>query len=183
MLNMNGDGDFEDTTTLSSLRHKIKRALLSVKKELNHHLESINENTNEIQANYEYIAELDSRIEKLNGKVDEVQLFLKQTRNFHIDEQVPQYQVQPLSVHEKRVFVLLYTAPSMLCYNDIAHALNMSESLARSYVTNLIEKGIPVVKQYQRGKPLISLDAKFKRAQAEFNIVKIQQKQLDNFSI
>ncbi len=178
---MGFDGDIGEFTSIAGLKFQLKRGFSKIKQEFTHHREAINENTNEIQANYEYITELESRIEKLKEKIDEMQMFLKSSTNYKVDEGTDKYQIQPLSVNEKRVFIILYTSPSLLTYNDIAHALNISESLGRSYSTNLIEKGVPIVKKYVAGKPYLSLDVNFKKAQAEYNIVKLQQKQLSNF--
>ena len=117
----------------------------------------------------------------MKEKLEEIQIFLKNTSNYQIEEGTEKYSIQPLSVNEKRVFILLYTAPNLLTYNDIAHALNISESLSRSYITNIIEKGVPIVKKYVSGKPYLCLDKDFKKAQAEYNIVRIQQKQISNY--
>jgi len=54
--------------------------------------------------------------------------------------------------------------------------MNMPISLARQYITNLLEKGIPVQKKYISAKPYIFIDPKFKNLQAKKNILKIEQK-------
>ena len=52
----------------------------------------------------------------------------------------------------------------------------MPISLARQYITNLLEKGIPIQKKYIKQRPYIYLDQKFKNLQAKKNILKIEQK-------
>jgi len=46
----------------------------------------------------------------------------------------------------------------------------------REYVTNLLEKGIPIQKKYVNTIPHLLLDPKFKNLQAKKNILKIEQK-------
>ncbi len=40
-----------------------------------------------------------------------------------------------------------------LSYGKIAGSINLTESLVKQYVTNLIEKGIPIIKEYRLGRP------------------------------
>ena len=55
-------------------------------------------------------------------------------------------------------------------YREIARKIALSESLVGSYVTNLIEKGIPVVKKYGDGRVYLRLEDDFRREQAKNNI-------------
>ncbi len=161
-------------------KQAIKRLISRLKQELNGHLDSINENTNEIQANYEYIREMDQKIEKLKLRLDNVEVFLDDKESFKQIEQ-EKIEIQPLSVNEKMAFMALYTSNSPISYFEISEKIGLSEPLVRSYITNLIEKGIPVVKTYKNGNPLIALEEKFKELQTKQNLVKIQQKQISNF--
>lgn len=164
------------------MKFQLKRAFGKIKDEFNHHLEAINENTNELQANFEYLTELDGRIDKLSSRLEHVEMFLKKLdETFRIAEESEGYSIQPLSVNEKRIFTIIYSAQKSLFYAEIAQALSMSESLVRSYLTNIIEKGVPIVKKYVHGKPVISLDEEFKQLQQKQNIVNLSQKQLDAF--
>ena len=47
---------------------RLKGVFSDVKEELEDHLTAINENTNEISANYEYLCEIDSKMDKLNER-------------------------------------------------------------------------------------------------------------------
>ncbi len=172
----------ERQASVVALKHQLKRAFSKIKEELAHHLESINENTSEIQANYEYTAELDARIDKLSSRLEHIEIFLKKLDDsFKIAEEIEGYTIQPLSVNEKRIFTVIYSSQKALSYAEIAQALSLSESLVRSYLTNIISKGIPIVKKYVSGKPVIYLDEEFKKLQQDQNIVKLSQKQLDAF--
>ena len=172
----------ERSGSVAALKYQLKRAFNKIKEEFTHHLEGINDNGNEIQANFEYLTELDARIDKLSSRLEHVEIFLKKIDDsFKIAEESDGYTIQPLSVNEKRIFVIIYSSQKPLPYSDIANALSLPESLIRSYLTNIIEKGIPIVKKYVNGKPVISLDEEFKKLQKQRNIVKLSQKQLNIF--
>lgn len=157
---------------LKDFEGKLKKAFSKVKEELSNHLETINENTNEFQANYEYICEINSRIDKLNEKIDDIQVMLSKIVNTKIKKQYDEkFFVEPLTINEKQVFKVIYAADKKLKYSDIAKQTNMSQSLVRTYVTNLIEKGVPITKEYVQGKPLIALNLEFKELQAKKNLV------------
>lgn len=161
-------------------KYSIKKFISSLKQELNEHLDSINENTNEIQGNYEYIKELDQKIEKLKLRLDNIELFLNEKANFTQKGQ-DEIRIQPLSVNEKLVFMALYTSNSPVSYFDISKQIGLSESLVMGYITNLIEKGVPIVKKYIGAKAQIFLEKEFKELQAKHNLANINQKQVSNF--
>jgi len=151
---------------------EISSSLKEAKDELDEHLMSINQNTNEIQTNYEYLCELDSKIEKLKERIDEITMFLGLSRPKQ------QYKVSPLTKSEKEVFLVLYTKgeeKGYLTYKEIAKCLAQSENLVMNYITNLIEKGIPIIKKYANNKVYIKLDPSFKGLQAKENIVGIDE--------
>jgi biotin operon repressor len=174
--------DSDRQASVIALKYQLKRAFSKIKEEFSQHLESINENTNELQANYEYLSELETHVDKLSGRIEHIELFLKKLDDsFRALENTEGYTIQPLSVNEKRIFAIVYSANKPLSYPDIASALSMSESLVRSYLTNIISKGVPIIKKYLGGKPIISLDEEFKKLQQKENIIKLSQKQLDTF--
>jgi len=144
----------------------------NLKDELDEHLTSINQNTNEIQTNYEYLCELDSKIEKLKERIDEVSMFLGLSRSKQ------HYKISPLTKNEKEVFLVLYTKgeeKDYLTYKEIARSIALSKELVMNYITNLIEKGIPIIKKYADNKVYIKLDPNFKSLQAKENLVKIDE--------
>lgn len=136
-------------------------------------LDATNENTNEIQSNFTYISDIDRKISKLNDKVDELSIMLKHIlakRDF-TDDKKPN--ITPLSQSEKKIFLVLYTSEKLLSYRDLAFSASTNESLISQYITNLIEKGVPIVKHYTDGKPLVGLSSKFKEIQAKNNLVNL----------
>ena len=163
----------KDILKLSKEIEDLKSEKSQLKEGYDDILDATNENTNEIQANYTYISDLDKRINKLNDKIDEVSMMLKHlmSKSDFIDEEKPK--IRSLSPSEKRIFLVLYTSESLLSYRDLSASTNMAETLISQYITNLIEKGVPIIKQYIEGKPKIGLSMQFKEIQAKKNLVNL----------
>jgi len=51
---------------ISDLKNAIKSSFFKIKEELNQHLDTINDNTKEIQINYDSITRIEAKIDKLN---------------------------------------------------------------------------------------------------------------------
>lgn len=155
---------------------KLKISLRAINEELEEHLISINDNTSEIQENYAYMCELDNKIAKLNERIDEIHFILNKMTGKKLIK-IPAFEdIDPLTEKEKLVFLNLYTEDRPITYHDLANKLNMSIDVARQYVLNLMEKGIPIQKTYKNTRPFLLLDPKFKNLQAKKNILKIEQK-------
>jgi len=151
-----------------SLRHEFTK----IKQEFEEHLQAINENTNEISANYEYICELESKLDKLSERVDQIQMYFTDS-NIDVAKR-NNFDVKRLNRMEQQVFLVIYTLEEekgSITYEDIAKKLNISEQLAGNYVTSIIEKGVPILKRYFNSKPYLRLDPEFKTLQAKENIL------------
>ncbi len=158
-----------------------KDYLHEIKEEFSDHLETINDNTNEIQANYEYLCDIESKIQKSNERMDELTMLMRQRDN--IESEIPIYDVAPLTKKEKEVFFALYTVEEekgSATYHDIAKKVMMPVSLVQAYITNLIEKGIPVMKRYVNNAANLNLDSHFRALQTKENIVGISEMITEN---
>ncbi len=168
--------------TLSDVQKEINSEINQTKEELEDHLEAINENTGEIQSNYNHLCEVEAKIDKLNQRIDETQLLLKnlsKSKEFVVDN--PNFS-HPLTVPEREIFLVLYTSESnTLSYREIAERLSFTESIVKQLVSNLIERGIPIIKEYKHGKAFIKLDKAFKELQTKENVLKIDQTTLQKF--
>ena len=69
----------------------------------------------------------------------------------------------------------LGTEKEYTTYSELARRLCLTENLVMNYVTNLIEKGVPLVKKYQNNTVHIKLDSEFREAQAKLNLVKVHE--------
>ena len=146
-----------------------------IRHEFEEHLQAINENTNEISANYEYICELENKLNKLNERVDTIQMYLESNSGITIAKR-NEFAVKKLSRMEQQVFLVIYTLEEekdSVTYADISNRLGISEQLAGNYVTSIIEKGVPILKRYINSKPYLRLDPVFKTLQTKENILQL----------
>ncbi len=169
-------------STIADIRLHLKSAFDKIKLQFEEHLEAINENTNEIQANYHMLKELEEKMGELHAKIESIQLHLSRlSPSFEYKNDVP-FDIQPLSINEKRLLQVLLATSRFLSYGELAKTMNLSVSLIRSYVTNLIGKGVPVIKKYLGGKPFVTVDEKFRELQEREDIAHLGQRRLDTFS-
>jgi len=160
-----------DTTEkqLGVMQKKIKNAFSTIKEELNEHLDSINENTNESQAIHDYACELDSKISKLDEKIDHLQMmfeaFMEQNKNIGDIE---------LSIDEQKVFLVLYTAgDSLLSHKHIAEKIRIPKMNVSRCILSMSDKGIPVSEKSIDGDAYFELEKSFRDLQAKEGVVKI----------
>ena len=152
-----------DISETEKLRQYFETTLKGIKEEFDDHLESINDNTNESQANYEYIAKVDNKLNKITDRFDQMESWISRLTGVSIKEEEDDINIS-LTEMEKRVFLILYTAADteLITYEKLAENLNENQFVVRGYVTNILEKGVPLRKHYVNGQVLLSLDSKFK---------------------
>ena len=153
---------------LGNMQKSIKASFEAVKSELDNHLDSINQNTTELSSVFEYLSEIDEKIEKLSQRLDELQLFIN-------PEMDPDKLKVKLTLREQEVFMVLYAVQKQVTLKDIARRLGLTEEMANNYIFNLISKGIPILKQFKEGKMFLYLDLKFKDLQARKNVLDINK--------
>ncbi|MBW2969382.1 hypothetical protein KY304_02095 [Candidatus Woesearchaeota archaeon] len=147
---------------------QVKNVLEAFREELDDHRSAINENTNEIQASHEYFEALNNKLDKLSARLDELTIFVKGKK------EVSKFKFAPLTKREKEVFQTLFFLSELapyVTYREIARKMCSSESLIAQYVTNMVEKGIPIMKKYHTGKVYLKLDPEFHDLQVKENIV------------
>jgi len=107
--------------------------------------------------------ELEKKIEKLNEKVEEIQLAISQLKGERIRAQdiLEKDKKEELSVREKEIMLLLNSFPA-LTIEEITKKLGLTEDLIRKYISDMLIKGIPLVKFYRGNQLYISADKKFK---------------------
>lgn len=158
---------------LSGIKNSFDESLEEIRFELDEHLDSINQNSTEIQANYEYLEELNKKIDKLTSRLDELSTIFQHNIN---KDQKTQF-----TDHEKEVFVVLYTAQEPLSYEEIAARAALPLYLVEDIVTALKLKQVPIIKRTFAGKVLLVIEEKFKEAQKKFNIVNVNDNVLSNW--
>lgn len=160
----------------------IKSSFKRVKEELNEHLEGINQNTNEVQANYEYMQKLNIKIDKLNEKLEEIRMHLDMIQD-DASKNYEQYTNIKLTIREQEVFLVLYTNRDYINYKQIAKRLGLTETLVGNYLTNLVEKGIPILKRYEERIAFVRLEPLFKDLQTRENLLKINDRIARDYNV
>jgi hypothetical protein len=158
--------------SLFSRQNQTKEHVEELKEQTDDHLRAINENTNEIQSNYEYSIEISQKISKLAERIDEISMVM----GLNKDQKTPE--MPKLTTVEKEIFLALYTIceeQEYASYQEIADTVNLSETLVMNYLTILIEKGVPIIKSYSDDKTKLKLSSYFKTMQTKNNILKINE--------
>ncbi|MBT6762723.1 hypothetical protein HOA92_06810 [archaeon] len=146
----------------------MKTNFFKVRAALDEHLSAINENSNEIQALFDYLQDMEIKIDALHSRLDSLQL----------ESEGKQIAVKPLNKIERQIFVVLYTAGKFLGYEDIAVRSKVASSCVPEHLRSITTKGIPLTRSLIDKKVLVQIDAKFKERQAKENIVNLS---LDTF--
>lgn len=151
-----------------------------IKDEFEDHLTAINENTNEIQSNYELLCNIDQKLNKLTERLDKLEIFLQ--KHGLKTEQTEKFKPTRLSKREQEIFLILYTLEEVkgsVTYLDIAHRVSLPEDIIASYISNMLQKGLPIIKKYIANETHLNLNPKFKALQAKENILQIEQRTLN----
>ncbi len=96
-------------------------AFSQVKDEFEDHLVAINENTNEIQSNYELLCDIDQKLNKFAERLDRIEIFLHK-QGLEAEEK-QEFRPVRLSKREQEIFLILYTLEEVkgsVTYLDIA---------------------------------------------------------------
>ena len=159
---------------MNNVNESLKISFSKIKEEMDDHLQSINENTGEIQSNHDYLCEVDNKVNKLNQRLDEIEMFIRQASG--------EQEKIKLTLREQEVFLALYTSEDLLTYRDIAKKLGFTESLVGKYIKDIIKKGVPLLKLYEKNKVYLQIDDKFRDLQAKNNILDISETVLKQFT-
>ena len=167
------------STELTGANQQFKDAISGIKDELEDHLTAINENTNEIQSNYEFLCGVDQKLNKLAERLDKIEFFLE--KHGLETEEKPKFKPIRLSKREQEIFLILYTLEELkgpVTYLDIARKVCLTEDIVAAYISNIIQKGVPIAKRYIANEAHLSLNPRFKALQAKENILHIEQRTL-----
>ncbi len=143
----------------------MKKEFTAMKRILEEHLSSINENTSEIQALFDYLQEVELKVDKLSQRLDGAQLTLGQN--------LARPLIAPLNHTEMKVFLVLYTEEMPLSYNEIAAKASLPLGLVPECLSSLTSKGIPFQRSFYGNQLFLKLDPRFKELQAKENLVNL----------
>ncbi len=166
-------------STSYDMTNQLASVFSEIKDKFDDHLHAINQNTNETQSNYEYLCELDAKMDKLSERLDQMQMFL-QNHGLEVEEK-SEFNVSPLTKREGEVFLVLYTldgTKDIITYSDLAKRTGLTEELAMGYVDNMIRKGVPIRRKHEHNRTFLKLNPHFRNLQAKENILKLDQRTL-----
>jgi hypothetical protein len=153
----------------------LRASFARIKEELDVHLDSINENTNEINANFEHVARLEDKIDKLNERLDEISMMFSSLIGEKPKAEEVKFENIKLTLREQEVFLTLYTSQNELTYYDIARKLGLTPDLVERYIKIMLEKGIPITRKITENKMFLLIDDEFKSIQAKENVLRISE--------
>lgn len=152
---------------LLQLNEQLRTAFGTVNEEFEDHLDAINENTEELHCHHEALSELNRKIEKLNDRLDEMRMLVKQTCIDRKDIR--------LSFDEQKAFIILYTHESgFLSFDEIVAKCGFSADYTRSLVNSMLDKGVSLIREITDGNLFFKLNPRFRALQAKENMVKIE---------
>ena len=164
------DGIHENMLLSRSSAKIFQEVLRSMREEIDEHRSVLNDNTNDIQTNFEFLCELERKIDQLHDRIDELSLLVRGT------SVKKTFKVQPLSIKEKEIFTsvlsLLESFPQV-SYPQIAQHIRVPVSVVGSYVSRIQEKGVPFIKKIQSGQVFLALDSEFRQMQITQNVVRL----------
>lgn len=149
-----------------------KKDMESFKEQFEDHLQSINENTDEIETNYSYLLDMDQRLKEMDKKVNTIfDMLAKLTKT---DVKKSKNKIR-LSHNEQEVFMVFYMADRALSYGQLCFKSKKSEPMVRNAINLMIEKKIPVKKHIINKKAYFILDRAFRELQTKENILNIEK--------
>jgi|APHM01.1.fsa_nt_gi hypothetical protein len=162
------ESDFEDVKDdVKSLQERTKQAFHHIKREFDDHLSAINQNTAEIQSVYDFLSDLDRRLDKITERVDELQM--------QVNPEMKDIPEIDLTLREQEVFFLLYTESEPVSCQDIGRRLGFTSEMVNKYIYNMISKGVPVMRDDSSEDLVVHLDNGFRTLQAKREIVSVDQ--------
>lgn len=151
---------------LLAMEQMIRSSFKVVNEEFEDHLDAINENTQEIENQYESLCELNRKLEKLNERIDQISSMVK--------ELVNERGSISLTLDEQRIFFVLYMHDDgFISFDDIAGRTHFNPDYARELITAMLDKGIKLTREIRDGKLHLKLNPYFKARQIRESIVKI----------
>ena len=154
-----------ENTTMSQSAIQMMDEFQHIREALEEHLSSINENTTEIQALFDYLQEMEIRVEKMCQRLDNLQLCFGQP--------LQKPTVEPLDQLEKKVFLVMYTETMPLSYEEISANARVPSGLVPECISSLIDKGVPLLRSLVNNQLFFKLSPSFKELQAKENLVNL----------
>jgi len=151
---------------IKQLDNGLKASFTRVKEEFDDHLCAINENTEELGLLHGRLSEFDSKMEKLNTRIDNIHMMFRQilvANTISVD----------LTNEEQKIFVMLCNYTKYICQDDVVIKTFMSSEDIEECITAMKDKGIVIDRRELEGKVYYRLDPEFKEEQQKTGMIKI----------
>lgn len=158
----------DEYAEVTKVRKTMQSTILDMRDELDQHLDSINQNTMEIQGNYDYLEELDKRMDKIESKLDQLSQLLSQ----HHIQQEPIESIS-LTSEEKELFFTLYTSQEPLSFEELAHRTKVESFMIEDFLSSMQIKKVPLEIKHFAGKTFVLLSENFKNRQAKERLIAV----------
>ncbi|MBI2662615.1 hypothetical protein HYX11_04110 [Candidatus Woesearchaeota archaeon] len=144
----------------------MRKEIEKIKLALDEQVAAINDNSSEIQALFDYLREIEVKLEKVAQRLDTIQLA-------H-DEKIGEKRlITPLNKTEMKLFLVLYTEEMPMTFVEIAKKAELALTLVPEYISSLVSKGIPLHRTFVNNQLFLKLNPAFKEVQAKENVVNL----------
>ena len=144
----------------------MRKEIEKIKQALDEHVSAINDNSSEIQVLFDYLREIEVKLDKVSQRLDTIQLAN--------DEKICEKKlITPLNKMEMKLFLVLYTEEMPLNFLEIAKKSEVALVLIPEFVSSLVSKGIPLHRTFVNNQLFLKLDPAFKEVQAKENVVNL----------
>ena len=137
----------------------------TIKQVLDEHLSAINGNTGEIQVLFDYLQQMEQKVDRILQRMDQLQL----SQGLSLGRP----QIAPLTQQEKEVFLTLYTEQLPLTCEEIARKSQLMVPRVLECLATLGVKGVPLHRTYVQNQFFFSVLPQFKELQAKQNVLNL----------
>ncbi|MBT4387699.1 hypothetical protein HOK68_00975 [Candidatus Woesearchaeota archaeon] len=153
---------------LNFLEKNIRQSFKNLRLELEDHLDSINDNTNEVEYISELLCDFDNRLLKLEDSIEFIKNNLGSTKPINKN-------ITPLlNERETDIFLSIFrdennTKPLSL----ISQEISIPENTIKKLISNIVKKGIPILQTNTAEGKFFYIDNDFKEKQLKQNVLNI----------
>jgi len=144
----------------------MRKEIEKIKQALDEQVAAINDNSSEIQALFDYLREIEVKLDKAVQRLDTMQLT-------HDEKMGEKRLITPLNKMEMKLFLVLYTEEMPMTFIEIAKKAELAFALVPEYISSLVSKGIPLHRTFVNNQLFLKLDPAFKEVQAKENVVNL----------
>lgn len=154
---------------LSDMEKNVKESFRNLKSELEDHLDSINDNTNEVEYFAELMMEFDNRLTRLENTIYSMTGKLNQILP---DDNNPK--AAKLTDKEADIFQTIFRSENEpIALNEISRQTSITENSVKKIIQNMIEKQIPIISTDTTTGRYFYVEEGFREKQLKFNVLNL----------